>query len=234
MTTEKKQLSSIRHLGIIMDGNRRWAQSRGMPGLLGHQEGYANLKRIIPAVFDREIKVLTLFAFSTENWKRSAEEVDHLLKLFAYAIKEEMMNLAQRGLQVRFIGDISEFPQSLKEAMKQCEKETENNSNGILNIAVNYGGRNEIVHAVKEIVKNNTPYESITEELISQNMYTYDLPDPDLIIRTSGEQRVSGFLTWQSAYSELLFIKKQWPEFSVNDLDEALAEYQNRQRRFGS
>ncbi len=227
-------IPSVRHLGIIMDGNRRWAKSKGMPALLGHQEGYANLKKIIRHTFDSGVEILTLFAFSTENWKRPKNEVDHLLSLFTFAFSKEMDDLMQQGLRVRFIGDLTAFPQSLLEAMHECMEKTSNNTRGILNIAVNYGGRSEIVQSIKDIVKSGIAPEHITEDTVSQYTYTSDMPTPDMIIRTSGEYRLSGFLTWQSVYSELYFTQKHWPEFSEQDLDAALVEYQNRQRRFGS
>jgi len=226
-------MNDIQHLGIIMDGNRRWAKSHGIPSLLGHQEGYENLKKIIPAVFDRGIHVLTLFAFSTENWKRGQDEVDHLLKLFSHAIDEEFANLTKKGVQVRFIGDIEAFPPTLRNAMKTCMEESKNNIKNILNIAVNYGGRSEIIHAIKTILRSSSTPDMVTEEMISHSIYTPDLPDPDLIIRTSGERRLSGFLMWQSAYSELYFTDTYWPEFTEADLDDALSDYAVRMRRFG-
>ncbi len=217
-----------------MDGNRRWAKSKGMPALLGHQEGYANLKKIIRHAFDSGVEILTLFAFSSENWKRPKNEVDHLLSLFTFAFSKEMDDLMQQGLRVRFIGDLTAFPQSLLEAMHECMEKTKDNTRGILNIAVNYGGRREIVKSIKDIVKSGIPPEQITEDVVSQYTYTSDIQAPDMIIRTSGEYRLSGFLTWQSVYSELYFTQKHWPEFSEQDLDAALVEFQNRQRRFGS
>ncbi|MEK7648817.1 MAG: polyprenyl diphosphate synthase [Patescibacteria group bacterium] len=227
-------MTDVKHLGIIMDGNRRWARSRGMPALFGHQEGYANLKKIIRHVFDRGVEVLTLFAFSTENWNRPQTEVNHLLSLFTLAFSKDIDALAQQGLQIRFIGDLSAFPKPLRDAMDASIESTKNNARGILNIAVNYGGRDEIVRSIQRIVKSGIASEDITEDVVSRFTYTADLPSPDLIIRTSGEYRLSGFLTWQSVYSELYFTPKSWPEFSEHDLDAALEEYQNRQRRFGS
>ena len=165
-------MNDIQHLGIIMDGNRRWAKSHGIPSLLGHQEGYENLKKIIPAVFDRGIHVLTLFAFSTENWKRGQDEVDHLLKLFSHAIDEEFANLTKKGVQVRFIGDIELFPKSLRNAMASCMEQSRNNDKNILTIAVNYGGRSEIVNAVRALVRASTSPDDVTEDSIS------DFTDP--------------------------------------------------------
>lgn len=225
-------MASIKHLGIIMDGNRRWAKGRGLPGIMGHQEGYEAVKRIVPAVFDRGIHVLSLFAFSTENWNRTKDEVDHLMKLFDRAISEHIMKLAEQGIQVRFIGELDVFPESLQRAMQNCMLISKNEKH-ILNIAVNYGGRGEIVSAVKKIIHCTRDPEVVTEDLITRYLYTPDMPDPELIIRTSGEQRTSGFLTWQSVYSELYFTSKNWPEFSEEDLDIALAWYLERQRRFG-
>lgn len=224
---------NINHLGIIMDGNRRWARSKGLPSIAGHQAGYEAVKKIVPAVFERGIQVLTLFAFSTENWNRGKEEVDCLMKLFSKAIQEQIKKLTNEGVRIRFIGDTSAFPKVLQQDIAACKATNNTKSGKALNMAINYGGRAEIVSAVRKIASEGT-IDDISEELISANTYTAGLPDPDLIIRTSGEQRTSGFLTWQSAYSELYFSHTYWPDFTPEDLDLALVDYAKRQRRFGA
>ena len=223
--------TKIRHLGIIMDGNRRWAKTRGLPPFEGHRAGYKKIEEMLNWCRDAGIKVLTLFAFSTENWQRPKEEVDFLMKLFLLTLTRDIKKLHKNNVCVRVIGRREGLPEKLKEAVKKSEEMTKNNDGGTLNLAINYGGRPELVDAFKKIIAN--PPKEITEETISENLYTADLPDPDLIIRTSGEQRLSGFLLWQSAYSELLFINHHWPEFSKEDFDAALADFINRQRRFG-
>jgi undecaprenyl diphosphate synthase len=222
-----------RHLGIIMDGNRRWAKARGLPPFKGHEAGYKKIKieEVLRWCKEAGIEVLTLFAFSTENWQRAKKEVDFLMKLFLRALTKDIKKLHENNVRVRVIGRREGLPEKLREAIEKSEELTKNNAGGTLNLAINYGGRPELVDAFKKILAN--PPEEITEETISANLYTAGLPDPDLIIRTSGEQRLSGFLTWQSAYSELLFIEHHWPEFSKEDFDDALADFANRQRRFG-
>lgn len=224
----------INHLGIIMDGNRRWARRRGLPSLLGHQEGYENLVRIVDAAFSRGISTLTVFAFSTENWNRSNEEVNQLLALFSRAFSEQAKRLHEKNIRMRFIGSLHSFPSSLYTAMHEAMQLTIHNTAGQLNVAVNYGGRADLVNAIKALIAARINPDSVTEEMISSYLSTHGLPDPDLIIRTSGEQRLSGFLTWETVYSELYFTEKYWPEFSSDDLDHALAVYESRQRRFGS
>jgi len=221
----------IYHLGIIMDGNRRWAKARGLPPFEGHRAGYKKVEEVLRWCKEAGIKILTLFAFSTENWQRSKEEVNFLMKLFFQALSKDVKKLHENNVRVRVIGRREGLSKKLQEAIEKAEKLTENNTGVILNLAINYGGRAELVDAFKKMIAN--PQKEITEETISQNLYTVGLPDPDLIIRTSGEQRLSGFLTWQSVYSELLFINRYWPEFSKEDFEMVLAEFANRQRRYG-
>lgn len=230
----EKEQTQIAHIAFIMDGNRRWAKRKGLPKLLGHKKGYENLKTIADACFDRGIAVATFFAFSTENWNRSKTEVTYLLALLGTALNEEVARLNERGIRVRFIGDLSGFAPDLEKRMRDTMALTAENTKGILNVAVNYGGRAEILAAVKKLIASGARPKDITEERFSESLTTAGLPDPDLVIRTSGEQRLSGFLAWQSVYSELLFTKKMWPEFSERDLDVALAEYADRERRFGA
>lgn len=217
-----------------MDGNRRWARSHGLPALLGHQEGYQNLIRIVDAVLSRGVSILTVFAFSTENWNRPNEEVDHLMALFLRAFTEQTKRLHKKNIRIRFIGSLKEFSIQLQNAMENAMQMTSTNSAGQLNVAVNYGGRTDIISAVQAMIRAQVNPDAVSEELISSYLSTHGLPDPDLIIRTSGEQRLSGFLTWETVYSELYFSNKFWPEFSSEDLDNALATYELRQRRFGS
>ena len=221
------------HLAIILDGNRRWARARNLPTFEGHRQGFANIKTIASHAFKQGIAVMTVFAFSTENWHRSQEEVAYLMKLFKMVATKEFKFLTENNIKLQIAGDISAFDQELQKNLSKVLAETKNNSAGIFNVCLNYGGQEEIVRAVKNIIKAGTASTEINKDLIAANLYTANLPDPDLIIRTSGEQRLSGFLTWQSVYSELYFTDKHWPEFSTADLDVALAVYAQRSRRFG-
>jgi len=219
------------HLGIIIDGNRRWAKERGLPALEGHRRGLERLKELIDWSKERGIKILTLFVFSTENWKRSKVEVNYLIRLFGQALsKKNIQKIHQEGIKIRVIGQRERLPGSLQKTIKDVEELTKSNKGMVLNFALSYGGRAEIVEAIKNVIKKKIPLEKITEDMISQNLWTSDV---DLIIRTGKEQRISNFLIWQATYSELYFCPKYWPEFSEKDLDEALAEYTHRQRRFG-
>ncbi|MBI2644673.1 di-trans,poly-cis-decaprenylcistransferase [Candidatus Uhrbacteria bacterium] len=226
--------SNIQHLAIIMDGNRRWAKERGLLGYMGHEKGYETLKNISSHVFSRGIKIFTVFAFSTENWNRTEKEVKVLFTLFDRAVQEQFGELSKNNIQLRFIGDISVFPKTLCDEMDRVMRETEKNTKGILNVALNYGGRQEIVHVVQNIIADGIEKKDITEGCISRYAYTKGLPDPELLIRTSGEQRLSGFLTWQTVYSELYFLEKLWPDITPEDIDTALIAYVQRQRRFGA
>lgn len=218
------------HIGIIMDGNRRWARKKGWPALKGHQAGYEKMRQVGDWCLERGVKILTVYAFSAENWNRSKKEVSYLMKLLKRAMVEEVKIMHRKNIQVRVIGRVSELSKDLQKVIKDAIKLTKNNTKGIINFAINYGGRPEIVDAVKKVVSQKLP---INEINISANLYTTDLPDPDLIVRTSGEYRLSNFLTWQSSYSELFFIKKHWPDFTEKDLDNILKEYTSRNRRFG-
>lgn len=222
------------HLGIIMDGNRRWARAHGLPTLYGHKKGYDKIIKMGDLCLEKGIKILTVYAFSTENWNRSKKEVGYLMRLLKRGLTREIRSLHKKNIKIQVIGRIKELSKDLQKAIKETMALTKNNTRGILNIAINYGGRPEIIDAVKKLMAKKLTPVKITEKLIAENLYTAGLPDPDLIIRTSGEQRLSNFLTWQSAYSELYFIKKHWPDFSEKDLDEAIKEYSRRQRRFGA
>ncbi|MBI4090679.1 MAG: di-trans,poly-cis-decaprenylcistransferase [Candidatus Komeilibacteria bacterium] len=222
------------HVALIMDGNRRWAKKRGLPGVAGHQQGYERAVTITEYAFQRGVKFLTLFAFSTENWKRSAGEINFLMTLLKRVIREQTQAMHKKNIRVRFIGLRSRLSSSIVRAIDDAHALTQKNTKGTLQIALNYGGRAEIVESVKAIVRGRHSWSSISERLLSSHMQTAGVPDPDLIIRTSGEYRLSGFLLWQSAYSELFFSPKLWPAFTKADFDEALAEYALRQRRFGA
>jgi undecaprenyl diphosphate synthase len=222
------------HLGIIMDGNRRWAKKHGLPTLLGHKKGLDTFKKITQYCQKRGVKILTVFAFSTENWNRSKKEINYLMKLFeSIFTKKDIKDLQKRGVKVNVIGQKWRFPKKLQKKIKEVEELTRKNKEAILNIALSYGGRADIIQAVKKIIQKKIPSNKINEEIISKNLWTKGLPDPDLIIRTGKEKRISNFLIWQSAYSELYFSEKFWPEFTEKDLEKAFLDYSRRQRRFG-
>ncbi len=222
------------HLAIIMDGNRRWAREKGLPTLEGHRKGYNKVQEVGDWCKKKGVKILTLWAFSTENWNRSKEEISYMMKLLAKALsKKEIDELNKKGIKLQVIGQKERLSKSLQRLAKKAEEETKNNKEGTLNLAISYGGRAEIIKAVQEIVKKKIPAEKINEELINQNLWTAGLPEPDLIIRTSGEQRTSGFLMWQGVYAELYFCQKYWPDFNEKDLDTAIASYSQRERRMG-
>lgn len=217
-----------------MDGNRRWAKRRGLPTLEGHRRGYEAFRRVGEWCLDRGIEILTVYAFSTENWNRSKKEVDYLMRLLSLALSKEVTDLHKKNIRISVIGRVKELPTHLQKHIIEAMELTKHNTRGTLQLAINYGGRTEIVDAVKNIVRAGKRASTITEQSISEKLYTAGQPDPDLILRTSGEQRTSGFLAWQGVYSELLFVKKNWPDFTERDLDAALAEFGRRQRRFGS
>lgn len=226
-----------KHIGIIMDGNGRWANKRGLPRHAGHKEGAKTLQKIIKYADKIGIKHLTVYAFSTENWKRPQEEIDMLMNLLRAYLVDLEKRKNEEGFCIKILGDMTPFDDDIKEKVKKLVEGTANKTGLIVNIAFNYGGRAEIVTGVKEIIKKiivgELSQDDITEELISANLYTSGQPDPDLIIRPSGEHRTSNFLLWQSAYSEYVIMNVLWPDFSEKDLDEALLEYAKRNRRFG-
>lgn len=223
----------IKHLGIILDGNRRWAKEHGLPTLEGHRRGYDNVKAVGLAALNRGVEHLTVFAFSTENWKRSEEEVGYLMDLLHHALTAEIDFYMDNDIRLRVIGRRDGLSEKLVAAIDDAENKTSGNARGQINICINYGGRAEIVDAVKAIVADGTKSEDVTEELVASKTWMAGIPDPDLIVRTSGEQRLSGFLTWCGVYSELLFVDVHWPAFGEADLDAAIAEFDSRQRRFG-
>jgi undecaprenyl diphosphate synthase len=222
-----------RHVAIIMDGNGRWAKQRGLPRTEGHRQGVENLRRILNAGAREGVKILTIYAFSTENWNRPKYEVQMLMRLLEMFIDRELNSLHENGVQIRHIGEMEGVNSRLQKKIREACEYTHNNTRLILNVAFNYGGRKEIVQAVKRIVREGIPEDQVTEALISRYMYTGDLPDPDLIIRTSGELRVSNFLIWQGSYSEYYVTPIFWPDFDDAEFHRALETYANRQRRFG-
>lgn len=227
-----------KHIAIIMDGNRRWARNKKLPVKLGHKQGAETLKKIVRHANKIGLEYITVYAFSTENWKRSKDEVDALMSLLEKYLDDFAKEADTENIVIKVLGNLSKLSTSLQESIARTIKRTENNTGTIFNIALNYGGRDEIVNAVKEISRKvklgEIDSESITEEVISNHLYTKNIPDPDLLIRTSGELRLSGFLPWQSVYSEFLFLDKLWPDFSNEDLDEAIKIYSQRNRKFGA
>ena len=222
-----------RHVAIIMDGNGRWARSRGLPRAAGHRQGTENLREILRAAVEFGIEVLTLYAFSTENWKRPRAEVRVLMDTLELVIDRELRELDEQGVQIRHIGELEGIPASLQRKIRKAVARTRHNRCIVLNVALNYGGRDEIVRALRRIVADGIPAEAIDEALVDRYMYTSQLPDPDLIIRTSGEKRLSNFLVWQGCYSEYHFTSVYWPDFGREHLLAALDEYGRRTRRFG-
>lgn len=233
--SEKKSFPE--HVAIILDGNGRWAQKRGRERPYGHQIGAANVKRIVRSAGNMGIKILTLYAFSTENWKRPSIEVRFLMKLFKNYLISQLRELIDDNVQVHIVGDTSVLSDSLRREIEECEKDTAKNDGLILNVAINYGGRMEIVHAVKSIaekVRNGELLpEQITEEDVSSALYPSDQMDVDLLIRTGGEYRISNFLLWQASYSELYFTPVLWPDFTEEELKKAVDWFEGRDRRFG-
>ena len=222
------------HIVLFPDGNRRWAKQKGLASLKGHKQGYDVLLDFAEWCKNRGVKVLTAFGFSTENWNRSPEEVNYLMKLLEDCLVNNLAKYQRDNVRVRVIGQKERLPESLQKAIKTTEEATKKNSSLFLNLAISYGGRWDILNAAKKIIENGVPAEQITEELFESYLSTADLPAPDFIIRAGGEMRMSNFVIWQGAYSELYFCQKLWPDFTEQDLDEALTEFDRRQRRFGN
>ena len=225
------------HVAIIMDGNGRWANRRGLPRVAGHKEGMDVVQRIVRTAVRYRVKILTMYAFSTENWKRPKPEVDYLLRLPKKFLNVYLPELIEQNVRINIIGELDTLPNHTKKAVLYAKEKTENNTGLLLNFALNYGGRNEIISAVQQVVSDiaegKLQKENVTEELFSSYLYTNAFCDPDLIIRTSGEQRLSNFLLWQSAYSEFWFTDELWPDFTEEMFEQALHEYQTRIRRYG-
>ena len=225
-------------IAIIMDGNRRWAKAQGKPASFGHKEGAKTLEKIVRYANKIGLEYITVYAFSTENWKRTEDEVKTLMLLLQSYLDDYSKRADSENIKVKILGDITALSKGMQKSIKECMERTKNNTGITFNIALNYGGRDELVKATKKIAEmvktGKIQIDDINEELISNNLYTAGEPDPDLLIRTSGELRLSGFLPWQSVYSELLFINKNWPDFSEEDLDNAIIEYKKRTRKFRS
>lgn len=224
----------LEHLAIIMDGNRRWATDRGQIATSGHRAGYERLKEVGDWCLDRGITYLTVFAFSTENWKRTEEEVGFLMDLFEEAITDELESFHGKGVRLKIAGRRDGLRPSILRAIERAEEKTKDNTRATFTLCFNYGGRAEIVDACKRIMESGTPADKVDEAALQSAMYFPELPDPELIVRTSGEERLSGFLLWQSAYSEFYFTEKHWPDFDERELEKALEMYALRHRRFGS
>ena len=227
-----------KHIAIIMDGNRRWAKGKGLPTNQGHKEGAKTLEKIVRYANKIGLEYITVYAFSTENWKRAEEEVKGLMFLMQSYLDDYAKRADTENIKVQFLGEINALSNKMQKSIKNCIERTKNNTGIVFNIALNYGGRAEIIRAVKQISSKAQNKEiaikDITEEMLSNELYTKGQPDPDLLIRTSGELRLSNFLPWQLVYSEFLFVDKNWPDFNETDLDDAILEYQRRTRKFGA
>ena len=244
ITTEKENIAemvektNLQHIAIIMDGNRRWAKERNLPSAVGHKKGVDSLKTAVQSCHKFGIKYLTVYAFSTENWNRNPEEVNFLMELFALTIKNELKELDENNVILNFIGDLTKLNAKLQKILNNAVETTKNNTGVNLQIAFNYGSRDEMVNAVKNISKkvlnNEISIDEISETTISDELYTNNMPDPDLLIRTGGEMRISNYLLWQIAYSELLITPQYWPDFDENSMSDAVLEFNHRQRRYGA
>lgn len=221
------------HIGIIMDGNRRWAQERGLPTKQGHTKGQEVLREISQAAFEQGVKYVSVYAFSSENWRRTEEEVGHLMLLLVRGVDKYMQEFNDAGVRILFIGQREGLDGKVLKAIEKAEKNTENNNKGTLVICFNYGGQQEIVDAAKKLVASGVSPEDVTEDAVAASLYAPEIPPVDLVIRTSGEQRLSNFMLWRAAYSEFYFIDKHWPDFTPEDIAQALEAYTERGRRFG-
>jgi len=223
---------NLNHIAIIMDGNGRWAKDKGMDRIFGHKEGAKSAKKVIEACSDLNINYLTLYAFSTENWNRPQSEVDSLMSLLTLMLKNEIKELERNNIVFNVVGRVEDLPKSVQNIISDVIDRTKHNTGLVLSLALSYGGRQEIIDAVNKIIVSKKS-EIINEEIVKNNLYCPEIPDPDLIIRTAGEHRLSNFLLWQSAYAELFVSKKNWPDFKKKDLMEALKDFENRDRTFG-
>ncbi|MFL7838858.1 MAG: isoprenyl transferase [Candidatus Promineifilaceae bacterium] len=232
-TFDTSSLTVPRHVAIIMDGNGRWARQRGLPRQAGHRAGAENLRRIVRACVEFDIKILTIYAFSTENWGRPESEVRGLMRIFARVLDQELDELHAQGVCLHHLGDLSGINPTLQQKVQNALELTKDNDRLILNVAFNYGGRAEIIHAVQQMLADGIKPEELNDELFSSYLFTAGLPDPDLVIRTSGELRISNFLIWQAAYAEYYPTPAYWPDFGREELYEAIVAYNHRERRFG-
>ena len=222
-----------RHIAIVMDGNRRWARGHHLPVIAGHRQGVETIRRTVRAARDRGVEFVTLYSFSTENWKRDPDEVGGLMKLLEETIRRETPTLVQDGVRLRIIGRLHELSDGVRQAIEEAATATDAGTHGTMTIAFNYGGRAEIVDAVKRLVRDAIPVDGIDEAAIASRLYAPEHPDPDLLIRTGGELRVSNFLLWEVAYAEMWATDVLWPDFAIEHLDQALASYARRERRYG-
>lgn len=225
---------NIRHVAIIMDGNGRWARKRGLPRIEGHRNGIKRVNEIIDAAAEQKLEAVTFYTFSMENWQRPVKEVNALMRFLSMYLENEMKRLHKMNVVFRAIGDIKRLPSRVRKLISKFEDLTKDNTGLIVTSALSYGGRAEIVNAVKNIIKEGVPVDDIDEAVVKEHLYTTGIPDPDLIIRTSGEMRISNFLLWQAAYAELYFTDILWPDFGRDEFISALVEFQNRERRFGA
>lgn len=223
-----------KHLGFILDGNRRWATAQGLPTLEGHRQGSEAFKTIALQSFERGIQYVSAYVFSAENWQRTEEEVGYLMQLVVKATESYLKDFNEAGIKIVILGRRDKLPQHVINSLEKTESKTAHNTRGTLALCLNYGGQEEIVDAVKAIVQSGTPADDVSTEKIMKNLYHPEIPELDLIIRTSGEHRLSNFMLYRSAYAELLFVDKYWPDFAAEDLDAAIMEFSQRQRRFGS
>ncbi|MFH1170943.1 MAG: polyprenyl diphosphate synthase [bacterium] len=223
-----------RHIAIIPDGNRRWASEQGLPVFEGHRRGVEVFEEIGDAALRQGVQFVTFWGFSTENWQRSKREVAYLMKLFRWVFTTKLQDFHRKDIRINVLGRVEAFSKDLQRMIRDAMATTKENTRGVVNLALNYGGRAELVDMVKRAIKQRLSPQSVTEENLSRLLYAPEIPDPDLIIRTSGEQRLSGFLPWQGVYSELYFSKKYWPAFTPADLEKAIATFRARRRRFGS
>jgi undecaprenyl diphosphate synthase len=221
------------HVAVIMDGNGRWAQARGLTRLQGHERGTDNIRRITSAAAEAGVGYLTLWAFSTENWRRPREEVEGIIRILGMCLVRDVDELHREGVQLRHIGELDGLPAEMRDQIRAAIELTSRNDRIVLTLAFNYGGRSELLRAVRELAAAGVAPEDITEDAIAERLYTAGMPDPDLIIRTSGEHRTSNFMVWQAAYAELYFTDTYWPDFGPDELREALGDYARRERRFG-
>lgn len=234
MATQSEKTATVpRHVAIVMDGNGRWAKRRFMPRGMGHKAGVDSLVKVVQACSDRHIDFLTVFAFSSENWKRPEQEVSGLMSLLLKALSKHLTRLCADGVRIRVVGDLDTVADSVRNALLEAQRATENNSRLVLTVAFNYGGRWDILQAAKRMAASQKDPSQFTEAMLSQHMAMSYAPDPDLLIRTGGELRLSNFLLWQAAYAELFFTDCLWPDFDDKELDKALAAYASRERRFG-
>jgi undecaprenyl diphosphate synthase len=222
------------HLGFILDGNRRWARQHSLPEFDGHLAGYSALREVIEACVDMGVPYVSVYAFSTENWKRDKREVSNIMKLATRAITSDLKRFIQRGIRVRYVGRLDGISKKLVEGVQKAEESTRNLTGGTVLLCFNYGGHAEIADAARSCVEDGLRPEEVTEEAIAQRLYVPDVPPIDMVIRTSGEQRLSNFMLWRSSYSELMFMKKYWPDMTKEDVADIIKEYNRRQRRYGS